>query len=83
MKARTRKVLTAVSLLYIAAVAALIGRVPLPAFNLLLAFVALPLVWLIGAFARWSAQQHSRRWARDIEKVKGTQVRPPVGQVRR
>jgi putative effector of murein hydrolase len=60
----------------------LAGRVPLSTLNPLLVSLAVPLVWLIWAFARWSAYQHAARWARDIEKVHGPQV-VTAGRVRK
>lgn len=74
--ARTRTLLTVAALVYIGVVVALFGDVPLRVFNVLLALVVVPLVWLIATFARWSAHQHSARWARDIEKVHGPARRP-------
>lgn len=76
MKTWNRRALTAASLLYMATVGFLFTRVPLPVFNLLLAALAVPLVWLIWAFARASAHQHANRWARDIQKVQGVQSLP-------
>lgn len=81
MKARTRNILTLVSLGYVGMVGALVGRVPLSTLNVLLVTVAVPMVWLIWAFCRWSAYQHASRWARDIEKVHGPQ-RQTAGAVR-
>lgn len=76
MNARTRRILTAVSLLYIAVVACPVTRLPMPWFNLQLALTVAPLVCLIGLFARASAHQHANRWARDIEKVQGGRPAP-------
>jgi small-conductance mechanosensitive channel len=77
MRARTRNILTVVSLVYISAVAYLFTVLSLRTFNALLATVVVPLVWLVWSFCRWSAHQHSERWARDIEKVHGSR---PVRQ---
>jgi hypothetical protein len=73
MRARTRNVLTVAALVYIGLVGYLFGEMPLRSFNVLLATTVVPLVWLVWAFCRWSAYQHSNRWARDIEKVHGPQ----------
>jgi hypothetical protein len=73
MKARAS--LTAVSAAYVVVVGMLFRHVPPTVFNLLLATVAAPLVRLLWAFARFSAQQHARRWARDIEKVHAPRAR--------
>ena len=76
MSARTRKILTASSVLYVVLVVFPATWLPMPWFNLQLALMAVPLVWLIGSFARFSAHQHANRWARDIQKVHGTAGRP-------
>jgi membrane protein YdbS with pleckstrin-like domain len=82
VKPQIRISLTAVSAVYIAAVAYLFGDVPLKWFNLLLAVAVVPMVWLIGVFCNWSAHQHGKRYARDVEKVHGR--RPETaGRVRR
>lgn len=84
MRTRTRRALTVVSLAYILLVGSLIRVVPLPVLNVLLATLVVPLVWLIWAFARWSAHQHADRWARDIQKVHGGRSQPmPREQVSR
>jgi hypothetical protein len=75
VRARTRNALTLVSLAYIAGVVLTVGRVPLSTLNILLIVAAGPLMWLIWAFCRWSAYQHSARWAKDIERVHGTAAR--------
>jgi hypothetical protein len=79
VSARTRRILTAVSLLYVAAVVYAETKIPVsPMFNALLATLAVPMVWLIWVFARASAYQHANRWARDIAKVHGARpVRLP------
>jgi hypothetical protein len=70
MTARTRRTLTAVAVLWFAVVVWSLTVLPvsLP-FNALLASLVVPMVWLLGSFARASAHQHANRWARDIEKV--------------
>jgi hypothetical protein len=70
VSARTRRILTAVSLLYVAAVVYTETKIPVSLmFNALLATLAAPMVWLIWVFARASAHQHANRWARDIQRV--------------
>lgn len=76
MRARTRNALTLVSLAYVGGLISLIGRVPLSTLNALLVLAVVPLVWLIWAFCRWSAYQHSARWAKDIERVHGSAAQP-------
>jgi hypothetical protein len=80
MRARTRNTLTLAALVYIATVGYLFTVLALRTFNVLLATVVVPLLWLVWAFARWSAYQHSARWARDIKKVHSGR---PVRAVRR
>jgi hypothetical protein len=72
VSARTRTIVTAVSAGYIVTVAVLLTRVPLSVLNVLLATLAVPLVWLIGAFARWSVHQHATQYERDVVQVKGS-----------
>jgi hypothetical protein len=72
VRARTRNIVTAVSALYIVTVGVLITRIPLSVLNVLLVTLAVPLVWLIGSFARWSAHQHATRYERDVVRVKGS-----------
>lgn len=82
MKPQIRIALGRVSIVYIAALAYLFGDIPLKWFNLLLAVAVVPTVWLIWAFCNWSANQHGKRYARDVEKVHGR--RPETaGRVRR
>jgi hypothetical protein len=69
--ATTRRVLTAVAVAWFAGVGVAVSRVPLTVLNLLLVSLAVPLVWLIWAFARWSAYQHADREAAAVRKVKG------------
>jgi hypothetical protein len=75
MKARTRHVLTAVSGTYLIAIAVSAGRIAWATFNPFLALAVVPLVWLLWAFASWSAIRHAKRWERDIAKVHRTEVR--------
>jgi peptidoglycan/LPS O-acetylase OafA/YrhL len=70
-KARTRRILTAVSAAYLVLVGALVGRVPLPVLNDLLVLLVFPLVWLIWAGCRWSAHQHADKYANDVVTVHG------------
>ncbi|MDT4994990.1 MAG: hypothetical protein QOH97_4882 [Actinoplanes sp.] len=72
MSARIRTIATAVSALYIVTVGALLTRIPLNVLNVLLATLAVPLVWLIGSFCRWSAHQHANQYERDVIRVKGS-----------
>jgi hypothetical protein len=71
IKLPTRTVVTLAALAYIVLVGYLFTVVPLQVFNVLLVTVVVPMVWLIAAFARWSAHQHANRWSRDIAKVHG------------
>lgn len=75
MRPQTRRILTVLSTLYMALTGWLFTVMPLRPFNVLLATVVLPLVWLVWEFCRWSAHQHSARWARDIAKVHGPAAR--------
>ncbi len=77
MRARTRRSLTAVSVLWIGVVVWLFPRVPLQVFNVLLVTVVVPWVWLLWAFCRASAHQHADKWARAVDKVhNGGRPRP-------
>lgn len=77
-----RIILTIASITYMWELVVLFGDVPLKWFNLLLAVAVVPMVWLIGVFCNWSAHQHGKRYARDVEKVHGR--RPETaGRVRR
>ncbi len=71
-----RRALVVAALGHIAAVVFLFGEVDLSTFNMWLASTAVSMVWLLWVFCQWSAHQHARRWARDIEKVHGGRPRP-------
>jgi hypothetical protein len=76
MTAKTRRILTAAAVLHMTVVGYLSTHVPLRTFNILLATLVVPLVWLVWAFCRWSAHQHANRWARDIRTVQGGRPAP-------
>lgn len=71
-----RRALTAASLLWFAVVGFCTGHIPLKVLNVLLVLSAVPMVWLLWAFCRWSAHQHAEKWARDIAKVHGGRPLP-------
>lgn len=76
MKARTRRILTAAAVLQVVMVGFLFTHVSLRTFNVLLASLVVPLVWLLWVGARASAHQHANSYARDIRKVQDGRPAP-------
>lgn len=82
MKARTRRLLAAVALLWIAG---LVWAWPhlSPAGELLLVTLIAPVQYLVWVLCRASAHQHANRWARDIARAHASRPRPlPAEAVR-